>query len=202
MHRTRKRNQNSWTAHKRGTNNDDKRNRRGHDDNEENIRGLYDAQQGPDDTESDKNDARLYKAPIKQGEGPNNGRNGGMNTGRRRASLPTEYDYKFDFNKTPLTPPGKKVIVHEKTQQRRTWGVHGVPGSYIGPAMEHYQFYICYTPKTRGGGHADVVEFLPQHLIMPGLSAIEQVTKAVKELIHVINNPGPQTPFTIGESQL
>ena len=43
---------------------------------------------------------------------------------------------------------------------------------------------------------------MPQHLVIPGLSAIEQSTKADKELIHVIKNPGPQTPFTIRESQL
>ena len=50
--------------------------------------------------------------------------------------------------------------------------------------------------------HADVVEFLPQHLIMPGLSSTEQATKAAKELIQVLNPPVPQTPFTIGKSQL
>ena len=37
---------------------------------------------------------------------------------------------------------------------------------------------------------------------MPGLSASEQSTKAAKELIHILKNPGPQTPLTIGESQL
>ena len=43
---------------------------------------------------------------------------------------------------------------------------------------------------------------MPQHLVMPRLSAKEQATKDPKELIHGIKNPGPQTPFTIRESQL
>ena len=43
---------------------------------------------------------------------------------------------------------------------------------------------------------------MPQHLIMLRLSATEQATKASKEMIHVIKNPGPQNPFMIGESQL
>ena len=76
---------------------------------------------------------------------------------------------RFYFNKTPFAPPGIKLIVHKKTRQRKTWGIHGVPGWYIGPAMEHYQCYTCYTANTRGERHADVVEFLPRRLIMPGL---------------------------------
>ena len=44
----------------------------------------------------------------------------------------------FDFNKTPLAPPVIKVIVQEKPQPRKIWWIHGVPGWYIGPDMEHY----------------------------------------------------------------
>ena len=49
----------------------------------------------------------------------------------------TAIEGQFNFNKPPLAPPGIKVIVHKKPQQRKTWGIHGVPGWYIGPAMEH-----------------------------------------------------------------
>ena len=117
----------------------------------------------------------------------------------------TELEGKFDFNNTPLAPPGIKVIVHEKYQQGKTWGIYGVPGWYIRPNMGNYQCYTCYTcytPKTRGEWHADLVKLLPQHLIIPGLTAAEQATKDAKELLHVIKNSGPQTPFEIGESQL
>ena len=68
--------------------------------------------------------------------------------------------------------------------------------------MEYYQCYTCYKPNTRGKRHADVVGFLPQYLIMPGLSSTEQDTKATKELIQVLKNPGPQAPFIIEASQL
>ena len=68
--------------------------------------------------------------------------------------------------------------------------------------MEHYQCYTLYSPNTRWERHSYVVESLPQHLIMPVLSATEQATKAAKQLIHVINNPGTQTPFTIKDIQL
>ena len=97
----------------------------------------------------------------------------------------------FDFNKTPFAPPRIKVIVHDKPKYRKTLGIHGVPGWYIGPAMKHYGCYTCYPPTTRGEIHADVVELFPQHLVMPGLSTTEQAIKAAKELIKVLKNPGP-----------
>ena len=61
---------------------------------------------------------------------------------------------------------------------------------------------MCYIPITRGVRHSDVVELLPQHLIIPGFPTTEQATKSVKELINVLDNAGPKTPFTIGETQL
>ena len=40
----------------------------------------------------------------------------------------TALDEQFDFNKTPIAPPGIKVIVHSKPQEYITWEIHGVPG--------------------------------------------------------------------------
>jgi hypothetical protein len=40
----------------------------------------------------------------------------------------------FDYNRTPLAPPGTKVIVHTPTDKRKTWQTHGVEGWYIGMA--------------------------------------------------------------------
>ena len=31
----------------------------------------------------------------------------------------------FDFNKTPLAPPGTKVVIHLKPDQRASWSYHG-----------------------------------------------------------------------------
>ena len=41
----------------------------------------------------------------------------------------------FDFNKTPLAPPGCRILSFESPTQRATWSPHGVDGWYIGPAM-------------------------------------------------------------------
>ena len=44
----------------------------------------------------------------------------------------------FDFSKTPLAPPGCKVIVHESPEARESFAPHGKIGYYIAPAMNHY----------------------------------------------------------------
>ena len=47
----------------------------------------------------------------------------------------------FDFTRTPLAPPGTRVIIHEKPTTRQTWSPHGTDGWYVGPALHHYQCY-------------------------------------------------------------
>ena len=43
----------------------------------------------------------------------------------------------FSYNKSPLAPPGTKVLAHVKPDDRATWDPHGKDGWYIGPALEH-----------------------------------------------------------------
>ena len=45
----------------------------------------------------------------------------------------------LDYNRTPLSPPGTNVVVHNRTGYRASWESHGEHGCYIGPEMEHYR---------------------------------------------------------------
>ena len=66
----------------------------------------------------------------------------------------------FDFNKTPMVPPGTKVIIHEKPLQRHSWDPHGrVEGWYLRLAMEHYRCYSVFTIPTQAERNLDTVEF-------------------------------------------
>ena len=49
-----------------------------------------------------------------------------------RLSAEAQLNGAFDFNRTPLAPPGTQVIVHETHDNRRTWAPHGVDGWYLG----------------------------------------------------------------------
>ena len=55
-----------------------------------------------------------------------------------RLSAEAQLNGDFYFNRTPLAPPGTRVVVHEKPNNRRTWDPYGVDGWYLGPAPDHY----------------------------------------------------------------
>ena len=45
----------------------------------------------------------------------------------------------YDFNTTPMAPPGSKIRVHEKPALRGTWAAHAINAWYHGPALYHYR---------------------------------------------------------------
>ena len=67
----------------------------------------------------------------------------------------------FDYNRTPMAPPGMKSPIHETPQQRQTWDSRGKEGWYIVTAPLHYQFYHIYVPETRGERTAKKVDYFP-----------------------------------------
>ena len=44
----------------------------------------------------------------------------------------------YDFNENPLAPPGTKVMVHMKPEQRTSWDPNAKLGWYVGPSLHHY----------------------------------------------------------------
>ena len=69
----------------------------------------------------------------------------------------------FDFNATPMAPPGTRIVVHEKPSTRATWAPHGKDGWYVGPAMEHYRCFTAHVNATNSERVSDTVEFFPRH---------------------------------------
>ena len=45
----------------------------------------------------------------------------------------------FNFNSTPLAPPGRKVIVQKTPDIHASWAPYGVSNFYVGPALDHYR---------------------------------------------------------------
>ena len=72
-----------------------------------------------------------------------------------------------NFSKVPLTPPGTKIIMHSKPDQRACWNYHGLEGFVVAPAPDHYRCLICYLPKTRSEVFADTVKFIPHYIPIP-----------------------------------
>jgi hypothetical protein len=101
----------------------------------------------------------------------------------------------FDFNRTPLAPPGIRALVYEDPQTRQSWAPHGKEAWYLGPALEHYRCYQFHIPETRGQRITGTATFFPHHCQMPALNPAEAATHAAQELIHVLRNPQPRSPI-------
>jgi hypothetical protein len=101
----------------------------------------------------------------------------------------------FDFNKTPLAPPGCKVVVHERPMERGAWACHGVVGYYIGPAMKHYRNYNSYIPETHGIRTTNTIEFFPEKVDMPTTSTTDRLARATEDLTEILQTEHPATPF-------
>jgi hypothetical protein len=120
-----------------------------------------------------------------------------------RMSAYAQLNGHFDFNRTPLAPPGTRVIAHEKPDQQASWDPHGVDGYYLGPALDHYPCYQVHVTKTKGARINDTVEFFPSKLAMPNTSSKYLARIAALELSNALQNPPPAAPFShIGMVQL
>jgi hypothetical protein len=109
----------------------------------------------------------------------------------------------FDFNRTPLAPPGTRIIAHEKPDQRASWDPHGLDSYYLGLALDHYGCYQVHITKTKGTRIFDTVEFFPAKLAIPRTSSKDLASIEALELSNALQNPAPAAPFShIGTAQL
>jgi hypothetical protein len=102
----------------------------------------------------------------------------------------------FDFNRTPLGPPGTRVLVHELPNKRGTWSPHAVYGFCTGPAMEHYRCYKIWIQETESERIANTVVWFPTRVTLPRTSSADAATTAAQDLIHVLQNPHPASPLS------
>ena len=92
----------------------------------------------------------------------------------------------FDFNRTPMAPPGTKVVIHDKSTKRASWAYHGQMGFYIGPALEHYRCMHCYIPTTKQERIADTIQFFPQKIAFPTLTLNEHLMYALDKIVTIL----------------
>jgi hypothetical protein len=102
----------------------------------------------------------------------------------------------FNFNATPLAPPGTKVLLHEKPDQRCSWAPRGADAWYTGPALEHYRCVECYMPETRSTRIADTVEYFPKQIPFPKSTTEDYLRQSISDILALLNDPKPPiAPF-------
>jgi hypothetical protein len=101
----------------------------------------------------------------------------------------------FDFNRTPLAPPGIRVLVHIKPSERTTWSPHGTDGWYTGPALESYRCYTVWLWDTRATRICDTLTWFPTKVTMPLASSNDLILAGVQDILQALKNPSPKSPI-------
>ena len=95
----------------------------------------------------------------------------------------------FNFNATPLVPPGTRVIVHSKPEKRASWDPNGRDGWYVGPSLTHYRCVKYFIPKTRAEINADTVVFIPHQIKFPEVKLEDFIKQAALDIISILSQP-------------
>ena len=108
----------------------------------------------------------------------------------------------FNFDRTPLGPPGTKVLVHEKPNNRETWAPHAVDGWYLGPAMNHYRCFRVWINSTQAERITDTLTWFPSKVLMSTASSSDAAIAAANDLTHALLNPSPASALSpLSDSQ-
>jgi hypothetical protein len=101
----------------------------------------------------------------------------------------------FDFNRTPLGPPGCRVVAHEKPAKRKTWAPHGLDGWYVGPAMESYRCHTVWIWETRATRIIDTLTWFPSKVKLPDSSSTDVILSCLQDILHALQHPAPKSPL-------
>jgi hypothetical protein len=101
----------------------------------------------------------------------------------------------FDFNRTPLAPPGIRVLVHIKPSERTTWSPNGADGWYTGPALDAYRCYTIWLWDTRATRVCDTLTWFPTKVTMPLASSNDLILAGVHNIVHALQHPSPGSPL-------
>jgi hypothetical protein len=99
----------------------------------------------------------------------------------------------FDFNRTPIAPPGIRVLAHEKTADRTSYSPSALDGWYVGPARDSYRCYDIWIWETRTTRICDTVSWFPTKIKMPLASSNDLILAGIKDILHALNHPSPES---------
>jgi hypothetical protein len=101
----------------------------------------------------------------------------------------------FDFNKTPLAPPGTKVVVHLKPDQCASWAYHGEEAWYVAPSMEHYRYVKSYIPSTARERDINTLHFFLKKIPFPSIYTEDYLKQAASNILAILQKLPSSLPF-------
>ena len=95
----------------------------------------------------------------------------------------------YDFDHTPIAPPGMRILCFEPPDKRTTWAPHGVKGYYVGPALQHHRCFTVYIPTTASTRVTGQLSWHPPASYqLPGASPHDSVVSAIIQLRHALDH--------------
>ena len=92
----------------------------------------------------------------------------------------------FNYNKTPLVPPGTRVVTHTKTSKRASWELDKEQESYIGPSLNHHRCIKVFFPKTQTERDVDTIIFFPSSIPFPETKLNDFLKQAAGDIITLL----------------
>ena len=95
---------------------------------------------------------------------------------------------RFDYNRTPLAPPGVRVTAFVHPEQRASWDPHALDGWYVGPAMNSYRCHTIYIKETGKTRICETVKWFPDKIRMPIASPDDLLRASLNDLAAVLKS--------------
>ena len=108
------------------------------------------------------------------------------------------YNGAFDYSATPLVPLGRKIMIHNTSNTRKSWYQRGREGFSVGPALQHYICIQAIDEKTKALMIKNTAEYLHRYLTQPHITAEDRMTHAIQFLTASLK----YAPANICNSQL
>jgi hypothetical protein len=94
---------------------------------------------------------------------------------------------KFNFNKTPLSPPGTKVVVHLKPDQQASW-------AYEYHGKEDRPWSITAVSNATSHSHTENETF-PKVIAFPAATTKKYLKQAVSDILAILQKPPTSLPY-------
>jgi hypothetical protein len=108
----------------------------------------------------------------------------------------------YDCDRTPIAPPGTRVVAHVKPDARQSWDPHGEEGCCIGPALQHCRNCRVWVIESQSMRTSDTLAWFPHNKCMPTATSLNIMQAALTDILHAIKNPHRGSVFpTVADNQ-
>ena len=92
----------------------------------------------------------------------------------------------YNFDATPMGPPGCRIISHAKGSTRCSWDFRGGIGFYVGPSLGHYQCNKVIKNSTQHVVVTDTIVFQHPTMACPILLTKDRIIHCLRALTTAI----------------